>query len=90
LRKLSRERSAADDPQSGYGECSAEWRKGRRAMADFFLSPTFVIMLLLFYWVPFAAGAWLVDVWSPRHSQRTSDELSHPKRHIRLDRPITA
>lgn len=57
---------------------------------DFFLSPTFVILLLMFYWVPFAVGAYFTDVWSPRRAQRSSRELGRRKRHMGLQRPATA
>ena len=57
---------------------------------DFFLSPAFVTVLLLFYWVPFAVGAYFVDVWKPRHTRDSSRELGEPTRHIRVNRPATA
>jgi hypothetical protein len=59
-------------------------------MGEFFLSPGFVTMLLLFYWVPFAVGAWFTDVYRPRHPQRSSRELRRPKRHMGLPRPASA
>ena len=59
-------------------------------MADFFLSPAFVILLLMFYWVPFAVGAWFVDVWKPRRDQRSTHELRPPERHMGLRRPASA
>ena len=30
-------------------------------MLDLIQSPTFVTLLLLFYWVPFAVGSWFTD-----------------------------
>lgn len=59
-------------------------------MADLIQNPAFVTLLLLFYWVPFALGAWFVDVWKPRRAERSSPELRGPKRHMGLHRPATA
>ena len=59
-------------------------------MLDLIQSPTFVTLLLLFYWVPFAVGAYYVDHWKPKHPRTSSRKLRHPTRHIRVNRPATA
>ena len=38
------------------------------------------MMALLFYWVPFAVAAYIVDVWIPEHGK---ENLFHPIRHMR-------
>lgn len=43
-------------------------------MLDLIQSPTFVTLLLLFYWVPFAVGAWFAD-------HHGSEKLFHRTRH---------
>lgn len=59
-------------------------------MVDVLLSPAFVTLLLLFYWVPFAVGAYITDVWMPRRAERSSHEVRRTKRHMGLHRPATA
>ena len=51
-------------------------------MGDFFLSPGFVTVLLLFYWVPFAVGAYFADHWKPERTRQWFQKLVHPTRHI--------
>jgi hypothetical protein len=62
----------------------------RREAMDFFLSPGFVTVLLLFYWVPFAIGAYFADHWKPERTRESIRKLLHPRRHIRVNRPATA
>ena len=59
-------------------------------MVDFFLSPAFVIVLLLFYWVPFAVGAYFTDHWKPKHARESRRKLHQPKRPARVFRPADA
>jgi hypothetical protein len=54
---------------------------------DVFSSPAVQIVLLVFYWVPFAVGAYFVDHYDPERARRAWRKLVHPTRHIRLDRP---
>lgn len=57
-------------------------------MIDFLLSPAFVIGLLLFYWVPFALGAYLTEHRRKDGARHTWHKVSHAKRHTRRQRPI--
>ena len=52
-------------------------------------SPAFVTLLLMFYWVPFAVGAWFADCDG---AGRTRAWLSRHRggRHIEAHRPVTA
>ena len=51
-------------------------------MLDLIQSPTFVTLLLLFYWVPFAVGAWFADHGGAERTRAWSRKLLHPTRHI--------
>ena len=44
-------------------------------------SPTFVTLLLLFYWVPFAVGAWFADHGGAEKTRAFTRKLLHPMRH---------
>lgn len=51
-------------------------------MVDLVSSPTAQIIVLLFYWVPFALAAYLVEQWRPERTRRSLQKLLHPTRHI--------
>ena len=53
---------------------------------DFFFSPAAQVLLLMFYWVPFAVGAYLVEHRKHEHARRAWRKLVHPIRHIQLQR----
>lgn len=50
-------------------------------MRDLIQSPTFVTLLLLFYWVPFAVGSWFADHGGAERTRAFSRKLFHPTRH---------
>lgn len=45
------------------------------------------VLALLFYWVPFALGAYLVEHWNEEGAQRWRKHLVHPFRSMRELRP---
>jgi hypothetical protein len=45
------------------------------------------VLLLMFYWVPFALTAYLVEHWSTESAQRSRQHLIHPIRYMRELRP---
>jgi hypothetical protein len=45
------------------------------------------ILLLLFYWVPFALAAYLIEIWDPERTRRSLRELRDRIRHIHPHRP---
>jgi hypothetical protein len=45
------------------------------------------VLALMFYWVPFALGAYLMEHWNTEHAQRWRAHLAHPIRHMRELRP---
>jgi hypothetical protein len=57
-------------------------RREEADMGDFFLSPAFVTMLLLFYWVPFAVGAYFADHYKPERTREWLHKHRRPTRHI--------
>ena len=48
------------------------------------------VLLLMFYWVPFALGAWLVEHWNDEGARRQRQQLVHPIRYMRQNRPTQA
>ena len=52
-------------------------------MANYFLNGPGMMVLLLFYWVPFALGAYFADVWEPEPTRRMLQKVFHPIRHVR-------
>ena len=45
------------------------------------------VLVLMFYWVPFALGAYLVEHWKEERAQRWRQHLVHPIRTMREIRP---
>ena len=46
------------------------------------------MLVMLFYWVPFALAAYLVDV-KPEQTRRWLRSIRHPRRHGAPERPMT-
>jgi hypothetical protein len=57
-------------------------------MGDFLSNPGAVSVVLMLIWVPFAVGAYFVDVWRPRHTRSSDEKLRHPTRHTEPTRPV--
>jgi hypothetical protein len=45
------------------------------------------VLILMFYWVPFALGGYLADHWNEERAQRWRQHLVHPIRYMREIRP---
>jgi hypothetical protein len=48
------------------------------------------VLILMFYWVPFALTAYVVEHWNEESAQRWSQHLVHPIRYMREIRPTHA
>jgi hypothetical protein len=77
-----------DDASPGYANCRSMTRR-YRAMVDFLANPGAVSVLLMFIWVPFALGAYLVDIWRPAETRRSLEKLGRRIRHTERTRPMT-
>lgn len=61
-------------------------------MADFFSHGVGLVvlqLLFLFYWVPFALAAYLLEVWDPEATRAALRRLVHPIRHAPPGRPAS-
>ncbi len=45
------------------------------------------VLLLMFYWVPFALAAYVSEHWNEERAKRWRQQLIHPIRHMREIRP---
>jgi hypothetical protein len=54
-------------------------------MVEFFMSVHVQVLFLMFFWVPFALGAYLAEDVDARQALR---KLTHPLRHIEPERPV--
>ncbi len=61
-------------------------------MEDILFSPTgamLQLLLLMFFWAPFAFGAYLEESWDPQRARHAMQRLIHPLRHTAPARPAT-